>query len=72
MHYLSGEHKCVENYLTVMEAEYKRIVNSTLQEIRMNISCKYHEGKDNRSKAYPLHTLDEVQENVNTWTEKFC
>ena len=35
VHLLSGKHKCVENYLTGMETEYKKISNTTLQEIRM-------------------------------------
>ena len=43
---LSGKHKCVENYLTAMETEYKRISNITLQEIRYNISIRYHKGRD--------------------------
>ena len=70
VHLLSGKHKCVENYLTGMETEYKKISNTTLQEIRMNISCRYHAGCDSRGNLYPQHPLDEVQENVNTWTKR--
>lgn len=35
----------------------------------MNICCRYHFGRDLRSNIFPLHTLDEVQENVNDWTK---
>ena len=67
---LSGKHKCVENCLTGMETEYKRISNATLQEICMNISCRYHEGYDRRVNSFPQHPLDEVQEDVNFWTKR--
>ena len=70
VHLLSGKHKCVENYLTSMETEVKKVTNKTLQEIRMNISCRYHAGCDSRGHPYPQHPLDEVQENVNLWTKK--
>ena len=46
VHLLSGKHKCVVNYLTGVETEYGRVSNTTLQEIRMNISCRYHAGND--------------------------
>ena len=36
----------------------------------MNVSCRYHEGKDRFGDPYPLHPLDEVQENINLWTKK--
>ena len=39
------------------------------QDIHMNISCRYHTGCDKRSYPYPIHPLDEVQENVNIWTK---
>ena len=70
VHLLSGKHKCVENYLTGMETEYQEISNTTLQEIRMNISCRYHAGCDSKENQFPQHPLDEVQENVNAWTER--
>lgn len=70
VHLLSGKHKCVENYLTAMETEYKKISNTTLQEIRMNISCRYHAGCDSKGIPFPQHPLDEVQENVNAWTKR--
>ena len=70
VHLLSGKYKCVENYLTGMETEYKKISNTTLQEIRMNICCRYHSGRDLRGNVFPLHPLDEVQENVNAWTKR--
>ena len=31
----------------------------------MNISVRYHEGKDKRGEIYPMYPLDEVQENIN-------
>ena len=46
VHLLVGKHKCVENYLNAIDLEYKTVDNVTLQEIRMNVSCRYHEGKD--------------------------
>ena len=36
----------------------------------MNISCRYHEGKDKRGNNFPQHPLDEVQENINAWTRR--
>ena len=70
VHLLSGKHKCVENYLTGVETEYGRVSNITLQEIRMNISCRYHKGKDKRGNEFKQHPLDEVQENINAWTKR--
>ena len=70
VHLLSGKHKCVENYLNAIELEYRNIDNISLQEVRMNISVRYHEGNDAKGNAYPLHPLDEVQENVNQWTKR--
>ena len=35
----------------------------------MNISCRYHEGVDRNGNSFPLHPLDEVQENINCWTK---
>ena len=70
VHLLSDKHKCVENYLTGMETEYKKIANTTLQEIRMNISCRYHAGCDSKGSPFPQHPLDEVQEHVNAWTKR--
>ena len=70
VHLLVGKHKCVENCLDAIDLEYKNIDNITLQEIRMNISCRYHEGLDRNGNAFPLHPLDEVQENINCWTKR--
>ena len=70
VHLLSGKHKCVENYLNAIELEYQNIDNISLQEVRMNISVRYHEGNDVKGNAFPLHPLDEVQENVNQWTKR--
>ena len=70
VHLLSGKHKCVENYLAGIETEYGKVSNTSLQEIRMNISCRYHEGKDRMSNEFPQHPLDEVQENINAWTKR--
>ena len=70
VHLLVGKYKCVENYLNAIDLEYKTVDNITLQEIRMNVSCRYHEGNDRYGNRYPLHPLDEVQENVNLWTKK--
>ena len=67
---LSGKHKCVENYLNAIQLEYKTIDNVALQEIRMNISVRYHEGNDKTGGASPMHPLDEVQENINQWTKR--
>ena len=72
VHLLVGKHKCVENYLNAIDLEYKQIDNTTLQEIRMNISCRYHTGCDKRGYSFPMHPLDEVQENVNLWTNVLC
>ena len=41
-----SKYKCVENYLNTIELEYKTIDNITLQEVRMNLSVRYHEGND--------------------------
>ena len=65
VHLLSGKHKCVENYLTCVKTEYGKINNTTLQEIRMNISCRYHAGKDGMGREYPQYPLDDVQEHIN-------
>ena len=70
MHLLVRKHKCVENYLDAIDLEYKNIDNITLQEIRMNVSCRYHEGVDRNGNVFPLHPLDEVQENNNCWTKR--
>ena len=70
VHLMSGKHKCVENYLNAIELEYKTIDNVALQEIRMNISVRYHEGEDKSGFEYPMHPLDEVQENINQWTKR--
>ena len=70
VHLLVGKHKCVENYLNSIDLEYKKVDNITLQEIRMNISCRYHIGCDKRGMPFPMHPLDEVQENVNLWTKR--
>ena len=70
VHLMSGKHKCVENYLNAIELEYKAIDNIALQEIRMNISVRYHANKDKSGYLFPLHPLDEVQENINQWTKR--
>ena len=70
VHLLVGKHKCVENYFSAIDLEYKSVDNIKLQDIRMNISCRYHKSKDRYGDPYPLHPLDEVQENVNLWTKK--
>jgi len=57
IHLISGKHKCVENYLNAIDLEYSIIDNIGLQEVRMNISVRYHEGKDKRGKLYPMHPL---------------
>ena len=67
---MSGKHKCVENYLNEIELEYKTIDSITLQEVRMNISVHYYEGTDKSGFVFPMHPLDEIQENVNQWTKK--
>ena len=70
VHLMSGKHKCVENYLNAIDLEYGVIDNISLQEVRMNTSVRYHEGKDKRGELYPMHPLDEVQENINQWTKR--
>ena len=70
VHLMSGKHKCVENYLNAIELEYKSIDNIALQEIRMNISVRYNADKDKTGHIFPLHPLDEVQENINQWTKR--
>ena len=65
VHLLVGKYKCVENYVVAIDLKYTNIDNITLQDIRMNISCKYHEVVDRNDNAFPLHPLDEVQENIN-------
>ena len=70
VHLMSGKHKCVENYLNAIELEYKAIDNIALQEVRMNISVRYHANKDKNGHIFPLHPLDEVQENINQWTKR--
>ena len=69
VHLLVGKHKCVENYLDVIDLKYINVHNKSLQEIRMNISCRYHEGYNRKVHVYPLHPLNEVQENINCWTK---
>ena len=58
-------------YLNAIDLEYSIIDNISLQEVRMNISVRYHEGKDKRGEPYPMHPLDEVQENINQWMKRF-
>ena len=70
VHLIVGKYKCVEKYLNAIDLEYKKIDNITLQEIRMNISCRYHTGCGKRGYSFPMHPLDEVQENVNLWTKR--
>ena len=36
----------------------------------MNISVHYHANKDKSGYLFPLHPLDEVQENINQWTKR--
>ena len=36
----------------------------------MNISCRYHLGKDKRGDHFPQHPLGEVQENINCWAKR--
>ena len=70
MHLLSSKYKCVESYLNAIELEYQNIDNKSLQEARMNISVRYHEGFDVNGNMSHLHPLDEVQENINQWTKQ--
>lgn len=65
VHLMFGKYKCVENYLNTIELEYKTYDNIPLQEIRMNISVRYHADKDKTGHIFPLYPLDEVQENIN-------
>ena len=67
---MSGKHKCVKNYLNAIELEYKEVDNIILQEVRMNISVRYHANKDKLCHIFPLHALGEVQENINQWTKR--
>lgn len=60
VHLMSGKHECVENYLNAIELEYSTIDNISYQEIRMNISVRYHDGKDKRGENCHMHHLDEV------------
>ena len=64
---MTCKHKFVENYLNAIELEYATIDSTALQEIRMDISLRYHKGKDKAGDVFPLHQLDEVQENINQW-----
>ena len=70
VHLLVGKHKCVENYLDAIDLEYKNIDNITLQEIKMNISCRYHEGVDRNGNTLTLQPIDKVKENINCWTKR--
>ena len=36
----------------------------------MNISVRYHEGKDKRGEPYHIPPLDEVQDNTNQWMKQ--
>ena len=60
VHLMSGMHKCVENYLNVIDLEYSIIDNIGLQEVQMNISVRYHEEKDKRGEIYHIHPLVDV------------
>ena len=59
---MSWKHKYVENCLNAIELEYTAIDNIILQEVRMNISVRYHADKDKKGHIFPLHLLDEYQE----------
>ena len=36
----------------------------------MNTSVRYHANKDKLGHVFPLHPLDEVQENTNQWEKR--
>ena len=52
VHLLVDKQKYVENYLTSIENKYTGVDSTTLQEIRMNISCRYHTGCDSAGNKY--------------------
>ena len=57
---MSVKHTCVESYLNAIELEYNTIDNIMLQEVRINISVRYHEGNNKAGFVYLMHPLDEL------------
>ena len=55
--------------MNAVDKEYGEIDYVILQQIRVNSSVCYHVGSDRRGYEYILRFIDEVMENVNTWTK---
>ena len=66
---LMDKHKYVEIVLNQIEKKFLESSYGTLQEIRINSSCKYKIDNKDGSSFYPMHVLDEVMENVNMWVK---
>lgn len=61
---LAGKHHCVNTYLNAIDLDFKIVDNKIFQEIQMNMSCRYHDGKESYGDKYPMHPLDDVQERI--------
>ena len=59
----------VEIILSQIERKYNQINYNSLQNIRINSSCRYKSPFGNKCDFSPYHVLDEVMENVNMWVK---
>ena len=56
--------------MNTIDREYGSIKYEHLQDIRVNMACRYHCGRDKDGQLFPLHVLDSVMENVNMYTKQ--
>jgi len=53
--------------LNAIKLEYKNIDNISLQNVRINISGRYHEVNDIYGNLFPPHPLNGVEERIHRW-----
>ena len=53
MYLLYCKHKRGENYLNAIKLEYENIDNISLQNVRIHLSGRCHEGKDTHGNSFP-------------------
>ena len=64
------KHNYFETCLSIIETDYSGMSYHELQSILMNYSVRHRNGKDSKGNLNPLHVLDEVMENINSWTKR--
>ena len=64
-----GNPKFVDNYLNAIYSECKTVDNMSLQEIQMNVRCRYQGGKYRYGNQYYMNPLDEFQESIHLWNK---